>query len=88
TTLFGFYSGYALAGKPLQDFTTVFNALRSGVAYWNSGGSFIDFATIFWSSTSWGQFKILSYGMNSYNYSVSWYPASRANAFAVRCLRD
>ncbi|MDP1623217.1 MAG: FISUMP domain-containing protein [Bacteroidales bacterium] len=88
TTLFGFYSGYALAGKPLQDFTNVFNALRSGVTYWNSGGSFIDLATIFWSSTSWGQFKILSYGMNSYNYSVSWYPASRANAFAVRCLRD
>ncbi|MDP1621273.1 MAG: FISUMP domain-containing protein [Bacteroidales bacterium] len=88
TTLFGFYSGYALAGKPLQDFTNVFKAFRSGVTYWNSGGSFIDFATIFWSSTSWGQLKALSYGMNSYNYSVSWYPASRANAFAVRCLRD
>jgi len=88
-TLFNYYNGNGFAGKPLQDsIISGFNALRSGVFYLNSSMSFNGFATLFWSSTSWGQFKALSHGMNTYNYSVSLYPSSRANAFPVRCLRD
>jgi uncharacterized protein (TIGR02145 family) len=88
-TLFNFYQGNGFAGRPLQDLGfSGFNALRSGVFFLNSSMSFNGFATLFWSSTSWGQFKALSHGMNTYNYSVSLYPSSRANAFPVRCLRD
>lgn len=88
-TLFNFYNGNGFAGRPLQDFGfSGFNALRSGVFFLNSSMSFNGFATLFWSSTSWGQFKALSHGMNKYNYSVSLYPSSKTNAFPVRCLRD
>ena len=88
-TLFNFYNGNGFAGRPLQDLGfSGFNALRSGVFFLNSSMSFNGFATLFWSSTSWGQFKALSHGMNTYNNSVSLYPSSRANAFPVRCLRD
>jgi uncharacterized protein (TIGR02145 family) len=88
-TLFNFYTGNGFAGRPLQDLGfSGFNALRSGVFFLNSSMSFNGFATLFWSSTSWDQFKALSHGMNTYNYSVSLYPSSRANAFPVRCLKD
>jgi len=88
-TLFNFYKGDALAGEPLQDnLISGFNALSSGVSYLNSSMRFKGFATLFWSSTSSGQFKALSHGMNTYDYSVSLYTSSRANAFPVRCLRD
>jgi uncharacterized protein (TIGR02145 family) len=89
TTLFNFYMGNALAGKPLQD-TNIsgFKALTSGVFYLNSSWSFNGFATLFWSSTSWNATKGISHGLNVYDYSVSLYPSSRANAFPVRCTRD
>ena len=89
TTLFNFYQGNGRAGRPLQD--TLINglkALANGVFYMNSSWSFEGFATLFWSSTSWSTTKAISHGMNTYNFSVSFYPASRANAFPVRCLRD
>jgi uncharacterized protein (TIGR02145 family) len=89
TTLFNFYLGSAFAGKPLQDsITSGFKAQTSGVFYLNSSWSFNGFATLFWTSTPWNAIKAISHGMNEYNYSVSLYPSSRANAFAVRCLRD
>ncbi|MEI7726771.1 MAG: FISUMP domain-containing protein, partial [Bacteroidota bacterium] len=89
TTLFNFYLGNGLAGKPLQDsITSGFKAQTSGVFYLNSRWSFNGFATLFWSSTSWSAIKAISHGMNVYDFSVSLYPASRGNAFGVRCLRD
>ena len=89
TTLMNYYLGNGRAGRPLQDtIINGFKALRSGVFYLNSSWSFLDFATILWSSTSSGQSKAISHGMNSSNFSVSLYPASRANAFGVRCLLD
>ena len=89
TTLMNYYLGNGRAGRPLQDtIINGFKALRSGVFYLNSSWSFLDFATILWSSTPSGQSKAISHGINLYNFSVSLYPASRANAFAVRCLRD
>jgi len=89
TTLMNYYLGNGRAGRPLQDtIINGFKALRSGVFYLNSSWSFLDFATILWSSTASGQSKAISHGMNLYNFSVSLYPASRANAFGVRCLKD
>ena len=89
TTLMNYYLGNGRAGRPLQDtIINGFKALKSGVFYLNSSWSFLDFATILWSSTSSGQSKAISHGMNLYNFSVSMYPASRGNAFGVRCLRD
>ena len=88
-TLINYYQGNGSAGRPLQDtIINGFKALRSGVFYLNSTWSFMDFATIFWTSTSSGPTKAISHGMNLYNFSVSFYPASRANAFPVRCLKD
>ncbi len=89
TTLFDFYQGNALAGKPLQDtIISGFKAQTSGVFYLNSSWSFNGFATLFWSSTPWSAVKAISHGMNIYDFSVSLYPSSKANAFPVRCLRD
>jgi len=89
TTLFNFYLGNAFAGKPLQDTNiTGFKALTSGVFYLNSSWSFNGFATLFWSSTPWNATKGISHGLNVFDYSVSLYPSSRANAFPVRCTKD
>jgi uncharacterized protein (TIGR02145 family) len=88
-TMINYYQGNGRAGSPLQDtIINGFKALRSGVFYLNSSWSFLDFATILWSSTASGQSKAISHGMNLYNFSVSLYPAGRGNAFGVRCLRD
>ncbi len=108
TTLMNYYLGNGRAGRPLQD-TVIngFKALRSGVFYLNSSWSFLDFATMFWSSTlsgythpdgvppprqglptPTGSNRALAHGMNLHNFSVSLYPASRGNAFGVRCLKD
>jgi len=89
TTLFNFYQGNALAGKPLQDtILSGFKAQTSGVFYLNSSWSFNGFATLFWSSTTWSAVKAISHGMNIYDFSVSLYPSSKANAFPIRFLKD
>ena len=89
TILFNFYLGNGQAGKPLQDtLITGFKALTSGVFYLNSSWNFNGFASLFWSSSSLNATKGISHGLNNYNFSVSLYPASRANAFPVRCLHD
>jgi hypothetical protein len=49
---------------------------------------------LFWSSTRRGSNKAWAHGLNEvaadieYTPSVSFYPALRSNAFAVRCLKD
>jgi uncharacterized protein (TIGR02145 family) len=89
TTLFNFYQGNALAGKPLQDtILSGFKAQTSGVFYLNSSWSFNGFATLFWSSTPWSAVKAISHGMNIYDFSVSLYPSSKVNAFPIRCLKE
>ncbi len=78
-----------MAGKPLQD--SIFNGFRAkdiGVDYSNISWKFQGFATIFWSSNSYGAIKALSHGMNLQNFGVSDYYSNRSNAFAVRCLKD
>jgi uncharacterized protein (TIGR02145 family) len=89
TVLFNFYNGNGFAGKPLQDtIISGFRALTGGVFYLNSSWSFADFAVLFWTSTPWGSAKAISHGLNIYDFSVSLYPSSRANAFPIRCLKD
>jgi uncharacterized protein (TIGR02145 family) len=87
--LFAFYQNNAFAGAPLK-YTgySGFNAFLNGAVFFNRDWYLEDFATFFWSSTSHGSYKAWAHGMNEYNYSVSHYPAFRANAFSVRCLRD
>ncbi|MEI6899720.1 MAG: FISUMP domain-containing protein, partial [Bacteroidota bacterium] len=88
-TLFSFYINNGFAGSPLKySGYSGFNALLSGVNHFNRQWDFNDFATFFWSSTPYGPYKAWSHGMNDYNPSVSFYPSNRANAFAVRCIKD
>jgi uncharacterized protein (TIGR02145 family) len=88
-TLFSNWTNNAFAGAPLK-YTgySGFDAFLNGTAFFNKGWYFNDFVTFFWSSTPYGSYKAWSHGMNEYNYSVSFYPSFRSNAFSVRCLRD
>jgi uncharacterized protein (TIGR02145 family) len=43
---------------------------------------------MFWTSTTSGAYRAVARGMNSHNYSVSFYTSLRANAFSVRCVKD
>jgi uncharacterized protein (TIGR02145 family) len=88
-TLFNFYISHGFAGSPLK-YTgySGFNALLNGVRFKNTSWNFNNFATLFWSSSSHGPYKAWSHGMNDYNASVSFIPASRSNAFSVRCIKD
>jgi len=87
--LFAYFQGSAFAGSPLiYSGYSGFNALLSGAAFFNKSWDFDGFATLFWSSTSHGQWKAWAHGMNDYNYSVSYYPSYRANAISARCIED
>ncbi|MFH1296691.1 MAG: FISUMP domain-containing protein, partial [Bacteroidota bacterium] len=88
-TLFANWTNNAFAGAPLKySGYSGFNALLTGASFFNKVWEYDAFATFFWSSTSHGPFKAWAHGINEYNYSVSYYPSYRANAFAVRCIRD
>jgi len=87
--LFTVFQGNGFAANPLKATGfSGYNALLNGVDFFNKTFRFDGFATLFWSSTSWGSFKAWSHGMNTYNYSVSYYPSFRTNAFPVRCIHD
>jgi uncharacterized protein (TIGR02145 family) len=87
--LFAYYQNNAFAGAPLKySGYSGFNAFLNGAVFFNRNWYLEDFATFFWSSTSHGPYKAWAHGLNDYNYSVSYYPAFRANAFSVRCLKD
>lgn len=88
-TLFAIYINNGFAGSPLKySGFSGFNALLSGARHIDRGWDFVGFATFFWSSTNLGSTKAWAHGMNNLDPSVSLYPASRANAFSIRCLRD
>jgi uncharacterized protein (TIGR02145 family) len=87
--LFSSYISNAFAGSPLKySGFSGFNALLSGARHMNKGWDLFGFATFFWSSTSRSDSKAWAHGMNEVDPSVSLYPALRANAFSVRCLKD
>jgi uncharacterized protein (TIGR02145 family) len=88
-TLFATYINNGFAGSPLKySGYSGFNALLSGVRHIDKSWDFQGFATFFWSSTLRGSSQAWAHGMNDPDPSVSVYPASRANAFSVRCLHD
>jgi uncharacterized protein (TIGR02145 family) len=87
--LFSTYINSGFAGSPLKySGFSGFNALLSGARHMNKGWDLFGFATFFWSSTSRSDSKAWAHGMNEVDPSVSLYPALRANAFSVRCLKD
>jgi uncharacterized protein (TIGR02145 family) len=88
-TLFANYINNGFAGSPLKySGFSGFNALLYGARHINSGWDFNGSATFFWSSTPYGGYKAWAHGMNESDPSVSVYPASRVNAFSVRCVED
>jgi uncharacterized protein (TIGR02145 family) len=89
TLLFSNYinNGYAGAALKATGFSG-FDALISGVNFFNRIFSYNSFAGFYWSSTTEGIFKAWAHGMNSFDPSVSFYPASRSNAFSVRCIEN
>jgi uncharacterized protein (TIGR02145 family) len=88
-TLFASYINNAFAGNPLKySGYSGFNALLSGENYFNKSWNYQGLTAFFWSSTSHSPTQALAHGMNEVDPSVSIYPASRVNAFSVRCLRD
>ena len=99
-TLFNFYISNGFAGNPLK-YTgySGFNALLSGIRFHNNTWKFpgndpILRSILFWSSSMHGPGKAWAHGMNEvvvnvkYTPSVSFYPALRSNAFAIRCIKD
>ncbi len=88
-TLFSVYNNNGFAGSPLKySGFSGFNALLSGANYYNTSWDFKGFATFFWSSTLHSPTKAWAHGMNDPDPSVAGYPATRVNAFSVRCIQD
>jgi uncharacterized protein (TIGR02145 family) len=88
-TLFATFINNGFAGSPLKySGYSGFNALLSGARHINRGWDFQGLATFFWSSTARSENQVWAHGMNDPDPSVSIYPASRVNAFSVRCLKD
>ena len=87
--LFTYYISNGFAGSALKSTGySGYNAFLYGVRFKSSNWNFLDFATFLWSSTPRGSNKAWAHAMNTYNPSVSYYPAARNNAFSVRCLKD
>jgi uncharacterized protein (TIGR02145 family) len=87
--LFSFYISSGFAGSPLKSTGySGFDALLDGVRFNNQVYDFTGFAGFIWSSTATGSSKAWAHGMNSYNPSVSFYPALRSHAFFVRCVKE
>jgi len=99
-TLFAVYISSGFAGSALKIIGySGFDALLSGIRFHNNiwkfpGNDPILRSILYWSSTIHGPDKAWAHGLNEvvididYTPSVSFYPALRSNAFAVRCLRD
>ena len=88
-TLFGLYISTGFAGSPLK-YTgfSGFDALLNGARFKYKTWDLDNFATLIWSSTESGTDKAWAHGLNSFNPSVSFYPASKSNAFVVRCIQN
>jgi uncharacterized protein (TIGR02145 family) len=87
--LFMQYTNNGFAGNALK-YTgySGFNAFLYGLDFNHNHWDFDTFATFLWSSTSHGQLKAWAHAMNSFDPSVSYYPASRSDAFYVRCIKN
>jgi uncharacterized protein (TIGR02145 family) len=89
TLLFSNFINNGFAGSALKSTGfSGFNALVSGVNFFNRSYSFNTFAGFYWSSDFQGPHKAWAHGMNTFDPSVSLYPSSRSNAFSVRCIMN
>jgi uncharacterized protein (TIGR02145 family) len=91
--LLTFYDGPGQAGGPMKDhlLSNGFDSYQQGFFYLNNLWSFttgLYAGSMYWTSTLSGADHAVARGFNEYNTSVSMYPASRGNAFSVRCLKD
>ena len=85
--------GNGIAGSALKDLNPLvgFHGLLDGIFYLNSVWAFTSTqgnrGSMYWTSTL-SSGKPVARGLNSNNPSVSLYESSKANAFAVRCVKD
>ena len=82
-----------VAGSFLKDPYPVngFRALLSGLLYYDRLWSYNSgdvTGTMYWTSAVYDASRVMARGVNNYNPSTSRYPASRADAFPVRCVKD
>lgn len=82
-----------VAGSFLKDPYPVngFGALLSGMLYYDRLWSYNSgdvTGTMFWTSAVYDANRVMARGVNNFNPSTSRYPASRADAFPVRCVKD
>ncbi len=87
------YLGNGIAGGALKDTnnTVGFQGRLKGMLYLNYTWPFssgLNEGTMYWTATAISSDYATARGLNIFNPSVSYYPSSRANAFAVRCLRN
>ncbi|TSA28284.1 MAG: hypothetical protein D4R67_04180, partial [Bacteroidetes bacterium] len=98
--LFANYINNGFAGNPLKitgysGFNAPLGGVRLNNKVWRLGPEEpIINTTFIWSSTAHGPLKAWAHGLtdlladHEYTPSVSFYPSSRINAFAVRCMKD
>jgi uncharacterized protein (TIGR02145 family) len=87
--LFNLYTNNGFAGSALKNSGySGFNAGVGGLRFKYKTWGLDNFATLIWSSSSYGTDKAWAHGMNTPDPSVSLYPSSKSNAFVVRCLKD
>jgi uncharacterized protein (TIGR02145 family) len=87
--LFANWTNNGFAGSPLKySGYSGFNALLSGTWLSNKSWNYKGFAVFFWSSTAYTSTKAWVHAMNDSDPSVALYPASRSDAFPVRCIKD
>ena len=87
------HPGNGEAGWNLKDQGAAngFKALLGGLQYQNFVWAFTSGtpgATMFWTSTQNGLWKVVTRGLNSADQSVSKYYSLKSNALPVRCVKD
>ncbi len=89
------YQGSSLAAFGLSDLYLTprgFEALKKGIYLYHDTWAFLTNsglpAGMFWTSTESSVSNAFARGINDINPSVSLYPASKANAFSLRCVKD
>lgn len=89
------YQGSGLAAFAISDLYLTprgFEALNKGMYYYADAWAFLTGSTLtasmFWTSTESSLSQAIARGINTVNPSVSFYPAHKANAFSLRCVKD
>ncbi len=93
SALISWLGGAATAGSAMKDPFAAggFHSEQTGFLYLNYRWAFFDgiyAGAMYWTSTPSGSDRAVARGLNETNHSVSLYPAARANAFGVRCVKD